>query len=163
MTDCNVPPPAPVRGMGVVDTGGGVACVTLTVTVAVVAPPPPVAVRVYVVDWLGNTRRLPVFCTVPMVWSMLTPETSPVTCQRKVEDCPISMLVGSAENCVMTGAEEVAAAGGGVVAPVPAFEGGGGGGGAGGCFLPQPAANNMKETARHMAEIWDRLNMKLLS
>jgi hypothetical protein len=36
------------------------------VALAVLVPPAPVAVKVYVVESFGDTRRLPVFCTVPI-------------------------------------------------------------------------------------------------
>jgi hypothetical protein len=139
----------------------------LTVADAVVVPPAPIAVNVYVVERLGKTRRLPVFCTVPMVWSMLTLETSPVTCQRKVDDWPIRIDVGSAENCATTGAAVAAP-----VPPVPPVgvvpEGvvlatGGGGGGTGACFFPHPTAKLVSKTARQMAGILNLSNMKMAS
>jgi hypothetical protein len=75
-------------GVGVGGGGGGGGDVTLTVAEAVVVPPGPVAVRVYVVESLGKTRRLPVFWTAPMVLSIETLVTFPLTSQRKVEDWP---------------------------------------------------------------------------
>ena len=46
--------------------GGGGGASTVMVAVAVLEPPGPLALMVYVVESLGNTRRLPFACTVPM-------------------------------------------------------------------------------------------------
>ena len=95
---------------------------------------------------LGNTRRLPVFCTVPMVWSMATLVASPVTCHRRVDDWPIRIEVGSVVNCAITGAAgfTTSALSGAVAGS------GGGGGGIGAFLLPHPAANTASEIARKM-------------
>jgi hypothetical protein len=45
--------------------GGGGGADTLTVAAAVLVPPGPVAVKVYVVELSGVTRRLPVFWIAP--------------------------------------------------------------------------------------------------
>jgi hypothetical protein len=63
---------------------------------------------------------------------------APLMDQRSVEDCPGSMVDGSAVKLLITGA----AGGGGAVVTV----GGGGGGGGGGAFFAQPAANNASAT-----------------
>src|SRR4051812_19033440 len=62
--------------------GGGGGLDTLTVAEDVVLPPGPVAVRVYVVESVGKTRRLPEFCTVPISLSIDTLVTLPLTSQR---------------------------------------------------------------------------------
>jgi hypothetical protein len=89
---------------------------------------------------------------------------SPVTCQRKVDDWPIRMEVGSAENCATTGA---AAAGAGAtgVEPPPFGAGAaiGGGGAMGALLLLQPAANTVSEIARQMAGILCLSNMNIAS
>jgi hypothetical protein len=108
------------------------------------------------VESLGLTRRLPVACTTPMPLSMETLVTVPLTSQRSVEDCPRSMLVGSAVNCVTVGA----AGGGG---------GGGGGGvatgaGAGGAtFFLQPPAKTTSDNASPITVNFRLLNMDHLS
>jgi hypothetical protein len=43
---------------------------TITVTAAVAMPAGPVAVMVYVVVCLGETDRVPLVATVPILWSM---------------------------------------------------------------------------------------------
>jgi len=110
-----------------------------------------------VVESLGDTRRLPVFCTVPIVWSMETLVTLPVTSQRKVEDWPRWMEVGSAVNWATVGALG-AGAGGGTTTGA-----GGGGGGGGGAFFLQPAANIASESAIQMTPIFRLLNMNFAS
>src|SRR5579883_2644529 len=99
-----------------------------------------------------------------MVWSMLTPETSPETCHRKVDDWPIWILVGSAVNCAITGAAAVLAGGGGggVAVVFPAL-GRGGAGATGEFFLWQPDTHSASEIARPIERIWNRLNMNLVS
>jgi hypothetical protein len=67
--------------------GGGVA--TLTVADAVCVPPGPLAVSTYVVELPGDTRELPVACTVPTPWLIDTLETEPVTSHRNTEDSPL--------------------------------------------------------------------------
>lgn len=124
----------------------------MTVAEAVVEPPGPVAVRTYVVESLGDTLRLPVFCTLPIPELMETLVALPLTCHRSVADWPRWMVVGSAENCATVGA---LGGGGGVTV---GWAGGGGGGG-GGAFFLHPAANIARETARQMAETFDLLNM----
>jgi hypothetical protein len=59
---------------------------------------------------------------------------APLMDQRSVEDCPGSMVDGSAVKLLITGA---AAVGGAVAAGA-----GGGGGGGGGAFFAHPTANN---------------------
>lgn len=143
--------------------GGGGAGGELTVTMAdaVTLPPGPVAVRVYVVESAGNTRRLPTFCTEPIVWSIDTPVTSPVTSHRSVEDCPRVTEVGSAVNWATTGALDVVVVvvvvGRSVVGP------GGGGGGGGGAFFLQPAANIASASAIEMTVIFRWSNMNIAS
>src|SRR5580658_4012166 len=63
---------------------------------------------------------------------------APLMDQRNVEDCPGSMVEGSAVKLAITGA---AWDGGAVTTGA-----GGGGGGGGGTFLAQPAANNASAT-----------------
>jgi hypothetical protein len=72
--------------------------------------------------------------------------------QRNVEDCPGSMVDGSAVKLAITGP----AGGGGAVAA--GAEGGGGGGG--GTFLAQPAANNTS-TANITAPSLEACNLEL--
>jgi hypothetical protein len=127
-------------GEGVGGGGGGGGLVTLTVAEPVVLPPGPVAVRVYVVESVGKTRRFPEFCTVPMALSIDTLVTLPLTSQRSVADCPRWMEVGSTLNCEMVGAAGFGGAGVGAGA-------GGGGGGGGGAFFLQPAANIASDRA----------------
>ena len=66
-----------------------------------------------------------------------------LTDQRNVDDCPRSMLPGSAVKLLMTGLETV---GGGVSVRV-----GGGGGGGGGTFFLQPDANTNNVSASSTA------------
>ena len=94
--------------------------------VAVAVPPSPLAVRVYVVDELGDTDRDPLVLTSPIPWSMET-LVAPVVVQDNVEDWPLSIVVGLADSVAVG-----AAAGGG---------GGGGGGGATGAFFLHPPAS----------------------
>jgi hypothetical protein len=97
--------PGPVEGDGVavkeVMTGSGIA-VTVTVAVAVTEPNELVAVSVYVAVAVGETLCDPVGVTVPTPLLMLTlVELS--TTQDSVEDCPLLMLGGVAENWMMRG------------------------------------------------------------
>jgi hypothetical protein len=73
--------------------------------------------------------------------------------QRSVEDCPGSMVDGSAAKLVITGA----AGGGGVVTT---GAGGGGVDAAGGTFLAQPAANSTSAT-NSTAPNLEACNLKL--
>src|ERR1022692_3798162 len=151
----NGTPPVFVKGGG--GAGGEL---TETIADAVTLPPGPVAVKVYVVESLGNTRRLPAFCTEPTVWSIDTPVTSPEISQRSVEDCPRWIEVGSAVNWATTGALPVRAGGSGVRSTTGA---GGGGGGGGGAFFLQPAANIASTSAIEMTVIFRCLNMNIAS
>jgi hypothetical protein len=141
-----------VTGAGGGGAGGG-GDVTVTVADAVILPPGPVAVKVYVVESFGNTRRFPVFCTVPMDWSIETLVASPAISQRKVEDWPRWMVLGSAVNWLTVGA--LGAGGAGVGA---GCTGGGGGGGGGAVFL-HPAAHIASASAIPITVIFRLLNM----
>src|SRR5271157_5088176 len=94
-----------------------------------------------------------------MVWSMVTPLASPVTCQRKVDDWPIRMEVGSAVNWAITGAAGLA----GGATGVGVSTAGVGGGGSGAFLLPQPAANAANRMAMEMAGIERLSNMNIAS
>jgi hypothetical protein len=107
-----------------------------------------------VVESLGWTRLLPVFCTVPIPWLIETLLTLPETSQRKVDDWPRWMVLGSAEKEVIVGA----AGGGGAGAGAGAGAGGGGGAGA---FFLQPAANKASVMARAIPVIFRLLNMNI--
>jgi hypothetical protein len=79
-------------------------------------------------------RRLPLACTVPMPLLIAT-LFDPVTLQRRIADCPRSILRGSTEKSAITGFP-------GAVGPLfedPAAGAGGGGGGIG-VFLLQAEA-----------------------
>jgi hypothetical protein len=89
---------------------------------------------VYVVDELGDTEREPLVLTSPIPWSMDT-LVALVVLQDRVEDCPRSMVVGSADNVTVGAA---AGAGGG----------GGGGAVAIGAFFLQPAIVNSNNKPR---------------
>jgi hypothetical protein len=79
---------------------------------------------------------------------------APVMDQRKVEDCPASIVLGSAVKLLITGA----AAGGGAVAVGV----GGGGGGGGGTFFLQPTANNISAASSSMPALdHDACNLEL--
>jgi hypothetical protein len=93
-----------------------------------------------------------------MVWSIETLDTSPVTSQRRVEDWPRWMAVGSAVNWETTGAGLL---GGG--AGALSTGAGGGGGGGGGAFFLQPAANIASENAIARTVILRFLNMNIAS
>jgi hypothetical protein len=86
---------------------------------------------------------------------METLVTSPETSQRKVEDWPRWIVLGSAENEATVGA---AAAGGGGASGF-----GAGGGGGGGAFFLQPAANIASISARATQLIFRLLNMNFIS
>src|SRR5262245_1664127 len=136
--------------------GGGGGEVNATVTEDVRFPPGPLAVRVYVVEFSGDTLRLPALCTGPTDWSIET-LVALLTSQRNVEDCPRWIEVGSAENCEIVGG---AGAGAGFGASVGAGAGGGGGGGA---FFLHPAANIASDRAIPMTVIFRLSNMNLAS
>jgi hypothetical protein len=138
-----------LAGAGAVGGGGG--SVTLTVAVAVLVPPGPVAVRVYVVEAPGNTRRLALACTVPMLLSMEMLLAS-VTFQLSVDDWPRSIEDGSAANAVTVGAADGGAGAG-------AGAGAGGGGGGGGAFFLHPAANIANIRQMPMVLIFRLFNM----
>ncbi len=87
-----------------------------------------------------------------MAWSIETLVRSPDTSQRKVEDWPRWIEVGSAVNCEMVGG---LGAGGFVVST----GWGGGGGGGGGAFFLQPAANIASASVIQMTVIFRLLNM----
>src|SRR5215475_13400209 len=91
-----------------------------------------------------------------MALSIETLVTFPLTSQRKVEDWPRWIDVGSALNCDTVGA----AGGGGAGAGAGA---GGGGGGGGGAFFLQPAANIASESAIQMTVNFRLLNMNIAS
>jgi hypothetical protein len=78
---------------------------------------------------------------------------APVLDQRKVEDCPASIVEGSAVKLLITGA---AACGGGAT-----VGGGGGGGGGGGTFLAQPTANNTSTDSNRSMPVLDACNLEL--
>jgi hypothetical protein len=99
-----------------------------------------------VIALLGNTCRVPVLCTVPIPWSIEISVASETT-QRSVADCPRSIELGSAENCVTTGS---LAAGGGVGFTAA----GGGGGGAGGTLFLQLPATISRENPIRIALIF---------
>jgi len=113
----------------------------VTVALEVAVPPGPLAVRVYVVVSLGNTWRVPETLTGPMPGWMETSVAS-LTIQRSVEDCPRSIVLGSATNCWMLGAFGGGGAG--------CSGGGGGGGGGGGAFFLHPATNSIKDRLNRM-------------
>lgn len=82
---------------------------------------------VYVVEELGDTDREPLTLTSPIPWSIET-LVAPVEVQERVEDWPLSIVLGLADKVT-----------------VGAAAGGGGGGGAGGVtmgafFLHPPAS-----------------------
>jgi hypothetical protein len=108
-----------------------------------------------VVESLGDTRRLPVFCTAPTPWLIATLDTSPDTSHRKVEDCPRWIVLGSAEKEATVGAAGFGGGGG--------CGAGAGGGGGGGAFFLQPAANIASMTARTTQLIFRILNMNFIS
>jgi len=80
-----------------------------------------------------------------------------VTSQRKVEDWPRWMEVGSAVNWDTVGAR------GGTGLGASGAGAGGGGGGGGGAFFLQPAANIASESAIQMTPIFRLLNMNFAS
>jgi hypothetical protein len=110
------------------------------------------AVKVKVVESFGVTRRLPVFGTVPIPWSMETLVAS-VTDHRSVALWPRSIVDGSAEN-------EIVGAGGFGGAGF-STGGGGGGGGGGGAFFLQPPMNIARNTKMQTTLLFR--NMKLAS
>jgi hypothetical protein len=142
--------------LGASGGGGGGGALTVTVADAVVLPPGPVAVRVYVVESLGKTRRFPVFWTFPIALSMDTLVTLPLTSHRRVEDWPRWMEVGSALNWATVGATGFTGSGAGAAA-------GGGGGGGGGAFFLQPAANIASDSAIQRTIHFRLLNMNYAS
>ena len=77
--------------------GGGGGAATLTVAVAVRDPPSPLAVKVYVVELLGKTVRLPVACTGPTAGSIEI-SVALETDHRSVADWPRSIELGSPVN-----------------------------------------------------------------
>src|SRR5271157_250867 len=83
--------------------GGGGGAVTFRTADAVALPPGPLACNVYVVALSGNTRWLPPLETAPMPWLISMSEAS-LTLQRRVADCPRSMVLGSAMNSKIAGA-----------------------------------------------------------
>jgi len=104
---------------------------------------------------LGDTRRLPAFCTTPMPSLIETLVTLPETSQRKVEDWPRWIVLGSAEKEETIGAAGFGGGGGSTF--------GAGGGGGGGAFFLQPAANIASVTARAIQVIFRLLNMNFAS
>ncbi len=86
---------------------------------------------------------------------METLVTLPVTSQRRVDDWPRWMELGSAVNCAIVGAGGGGGGGGGCT--------GGGGGGGGGTFFLHPPANIASETARQITVIFRLLNMNIAS
>jgi hypothetical protein len=86
---------------------------------------------------------------------METVATSPETSQRKVEDWPRWIDVGSAENWATVGALGV----GGIVTAGA----GGGGGGGGGAFFLHPAAKIASVTASQVTINFRLLNMNIAS
>jgi hypothetical protein len=79
-----------------------------------------------------------------------------LTSQRKVADCPRSMVLGSAVN-----AEILGALGGGGISFTSGL--GGGGGGGGGAFFLQPSAIKNRETASNATLMFRLLILKLAS
>jgi hypothetical protein len=97
--------PDPVEGDGLAVKEvmtGGLTVVTVTVAVAVTEPKVLVAVSVYVVVAVGETLCDPVGVTDPTLLLMLT-EVELSTTQASVEDCPLVMLGGVAENWMIRG------------------------------------------------------------
>jgi hypothetical protein len=91
------------------------------------------------VESVGDTERVPRAATVPIAGLIVTSVAS-LTVHRSVEDCPRSMVEGSAVNCT------VGAFGGGGASVCAG--GGGGGGGGGAAFFLQPAANRNIDNAK---------------
>src|SRR5438128_1776972 len=85
-------------------------------------------------------------------------EVASLTDQRRVEDCPRSIELGSAVNCAITGAFD-----GGVGGSVVTTGGGAGGGGAAatGAFFLHPAANTTSKTLIHIVALFRLLNSVL--
>jgi hypothetical protein len=78
---------------------------------------------------------------------------APLMAQRNVEDCPASIVVGSAVKLLITGVTWV---GGAIAVGV-----GGGGGGGGGTFLAQPTANNTSTDSNISMPVLDACNLEL--
>jgi hypothetical protein len=106
---------------------------------------------VYVVEAPGNTRRLPLACTVPILLSIDVLVAS-VTVQVSVDDCPRSIDEGSAVNEPTVGAD----GGGGAGAGAGAGAGGGGGGGA---FFLHPARNIARNRLKQTIVIFRLFNI----
>src|SRR5438105_7935942 len=80
---------------------GGPTGVTFTMALPVAFPKVPVAVALYVVVAAGVTVTAPFAGCAPTPLSILT-DVAFVVAQESVELCPAEMLLGLAENCIVT-------------------------------------------------------------
>jgi hypothetical protein len=100
---------------------------------------------VYVVVLVGKTCRWPWLWTAPIP-ELIDMSVALLMDQLKVDDCPRSMVDGSAVKLLMVGLSTLATVSGAAAA-------GGGGGGGGGTFFLHPEANAISTSANNTALI----------